>query len=131
MSTGEPYEYTRLLREKIEREKAVDAKYKEDSKKRLTDILASKMKTIMIGALAAFEEQFGFLWSHDDRGKPLTKEEQELKDRFNEARKQILDLGNTQIRNAKTEIEMYEVEWQRYKLTLPVIPEGPKGGNDV
>ncbi len=106
-------------------------KYSNDSKDRLTKIATTKIKTTMIGSLSVIEKHFGFLWGLDDNGKDtgreLSPEEQHMKDLFEEiVRSEILDLGNTQMRNMTAEIQQYNVDWQRYHLQLPVRPEGPK-----
>jgi len=105
-------------------------KYSEESKQRLTKIATTKVKTTMIGALSMIEKHFGFLWGLDENGKDsgreLTPEEQHMKDLFDETvRSEILDLGNSQMRNITAEIQQYDVEWKRYHLQLPVRPEGP------
>lgn len=109
-----------------------EQQYKEGSRDRLKVIATKKIKTTMIGALSSIEKKFGFLWGLDDEGKdtgkPLSPEEQHLKEVYDELRSEILDTGNNQIRNLSTEIEQYDVSWNRYHMTLPVIPEGPKAG---
>lgn len=84
-------------------------KLKEKYKERLETIIAKKIRTTMIGSLAAIEEHFGELL-----------EEPHNKELFDEIRTQILDLGNKQIRNIKSELERYDVFWKRYTLTLPI-----------
>lgn len=42
----------------------------------------------MIGSIAAIEDKLGYLWENDN----------DIKEKFNEVRKIILDLGNKQIR---------------------------------
>ena len=81
----------------------------------------TKMKTIMIGALAIVEQEFGHLWKKGTMTK-LTKEEEALLRTYEKIRKDILDKGNLQIRNIKQELEQYDVEWKRYSLVLPVKP---------
>lgn len=105
-------------------------KYSNDSKERLTKIATTKIKTTMIGALSMIEKHFGFLWGLDENGKDtgreLSPEEQHMKELFDETvRSEILDLGNSQMRNMTAEIQQYNVEWNRYHLQLPVRPEGP------
>ena len=41
-----------------------ESKYKDSSKRRLSNILKKKFDTTIIGSLAAFEERFGELWGH-------------------------------------------------------------------
>lgn len=84
--------------------------------------LAAKMKTIMIGAISSVEEKLGDLWGFGKK-RPLTQSEQEFSDLFQELRKDILDKGNTQIRNTKQLLEQYNIEYEGYSLEirLPVV----------
>jgi hypothetical protein len=60
-----------------------------------------KFQTTMIGALARFEENFGFLWDND------TKEAERFDLIWEETRNSILNNGNKQARSALTEISDY------------------------
>ena len=60
-----------------------------------------KFQTTMIGALARFEENFGFLWDND------TKEAERFDLLCEETRNSILNNGNKQARSALTEISDY------------------------
>jgi hypothetical protein len=86
------------------------------------------MQTVMIGALSAVEEKFGFLWGQGSE-QPLTKNQILLSDIFQVLRSQILDIGNAQIRNAETEIDTYDVEWNRYQYHFK-LDQGTKGSNE-
>lgn len=104
--------------------KAREAKFKLDSKERLSKILKKKIQTTMIGALSSIEENFGFLWNNNS-DKPLTKDQEELKNLYNKIRSEILDKGNNQARNIDAELSQYEIEWLRYSIKMPVI-QSPK-----
>jgi hypothetical protein len=95
--------------------------YKQESKKKLQDSVSKKMQTIMIGALSSIEARLGSLWGQGECRK-LTKEEIELRALYDEIRKDILDKGNKQKRDFELEINQYTIEWNRFKLTLPVRP---------
>lgn len=97
-----------------------DSKYKADSKDRLSKILKKKIQTTMIGALSTVEENFGFLWSNEN-GKPLTKDQEIMKNLYNKVRSEILDRGNNQARNIDAELSQYEIEWMKYQIKIPVI----------
>ena len=97
-----------------------EAKYKLDSKERLSKILKKKIQTTMIGALSSIEENLGFLWNSNS-DKPLTKDQEQLKDLYNKIRSEILDKGNNQARNIDAELAQYDVEWLRYSIQMPVI----------
>lgn len=111
-----------MLRAKVRAEKEI--MYREDSKVRLKKIATQKIRTTMIGALSAVEKKLGFLWGLDengrDKGTELTKEEQELKSMYDTLRSEILDLGNNQMRNFESELNQYDVKWNRFHMTLPV-----------
>lgn len=91
--------------------------YKDESRKRLLKIASTKIRTTMIGALDSIEKKLESLWLSD--GKP-TNDQLILKKLYDEIRQEILDRGNTQIRNLENEFEQYDVEWKRYKLQLPI-----------
>lgn len=100
--------------------KVRDSKYKAESKDRLSKILKKKIQTTMIGALSTLEENFGFLWASGS-DKPLTEEQEAMKNIYNKVRSEILDRGNNQARNIDAELSQYEVEWTRYQIKIPVI----------
>lgn len=84
----------------------------------LDNYLTGKTKTLMIGAIAAFEEQFkddiGLSKADADR----TPEEKKLYDKFMVARSKILDLGNLIIKKIKLELQLYKVRGPYYKYTF-------------
>tara|TARA_B100000745_G_C19965792_1_gene326669 strand:- start:73 stop:441 length:369 start_codon:yes stop_codon:yes gene_type:complete len=96
-----------------------DSKFKEDSKDRLLKISKKKVQTTMIGALSTIEKHFGFLWGYEEEDN-LTDEQKHMRDIFEEARSEILDKGNSQIRNLEAEFSQYDIKWLRYSMTLPV-----------
>jgi chloramphenicol O-acetyltransferase len=70
-----------------------------DREKELMDILEKRMKTIMIGSLARFEENFDYLWEED------SKFQDKFYDLWQKTREEVLDYGNNQIRVAKKDME--------------------------
>ena len=74
----------------------------------------------MIGALSSIEDNLGFLWNSNS-DKPLTKDQEELKNLYNKIRSEILDKGNNQARNIDAELAQYDIEWLRYSIKMPVI----------
>ncbi len=80
-----------------------------ESKARLSKAITTRMKTIMIGALAAIEEEL--IDGSDDI---------ELKNVYDIVRQRVLDLGNTQIRNINQELEGYTIESNRYVVKMEV-----------
>lgn len=80
---------------------------RKNDRDRLEDTVKNKIQTTMIGAIAAIEKHFGDLLNH-------TK----YRDAFEDARKDILDLGNKQIRNVSSDIKNYDISWNKYSITL-------------
>ena len=89
-------------------------KYKENSKKRLLNIVKKKFDTTIIGSLAAFEENFGHLWGHNIPEHELTEEQKEYRKLWSETRTIILDKGNLNLRAAQSEISQHTLSWNRY-----------------
>ena len=100
-----------------------DNKYKEKSKKRLTNILSTKIKTSFIGSISSIENHFGFLWGHGKPEEELTDSEASMREIWENARANILDNGNTQLRAAINEINNYSINWERYYMELPITSE--------
>ena len=112
-------DYQNLLKTSLSLKKKRDEKYKEISRDRLYQIAKKKIKTTMIGALDSLEKNFGFLWGIGSEGE-LTQQQEQLKAIFEDARSEILDRGNTQIRNLQAEISNYDISWKRHTVTMPV-----------
>jgi len=95
-----------------------ERKYKERSKKRLSNIIGTKIKTSFIGAISSCEKNFGFLWGHGKDDSELTDKEIEMKEIWEEIRTEILDNGNTQLRAATNEIDNYSIRWERHSIGI-------------
>lgn len=95
--------------------------YQEKSKDRLTKNFKKKIQTTMIGALSSIEEHFGFLWGHQS-DEELSEDQEKMRQLYEELRSEILDKGNTQIRNVDAEINQYDVNWNRYQYQIPIKP---------
>ncbi len=92
----------------------------EADKDKLQQLVIKAIKTTMVGAVATIEEKMGSLWGQSGSG-TLTENQQRLLDIFMEVRKEILDKGNSQIRNIKQLLDGYTVEFSGFQLTLPVV----------
>lgn len=101
-------------------------KYKEKSKKRLATILTTKIKTSFIGSISSIENHFGFLWGHGKPEDELTESEASMREIWEEARANILDNGNTQLRAAMNEISNYSINWDRFYVELPIKQDEDK-----
>lgn len=69
------------------------------------------IKTAMVGAIASFEEKFGELWGHNKEG-PLTEDEQEWLELWQDVRTEIFDKGNRCIQIANNHLDRFCVEEQ-------------------
>jgi len=101
---------------------AKEERYLEQSRRRLDKIVSTKIRTAFIGALAAFEEEFGFLWGHDIPEDQLTGEQKEMRELWNTARTNVLNNGNTQLRAVRNEIANQTVKWNRHHIDFVVKP---------
>ena len=119
--------YKSLLKTSLEYKKKREDRTKEVSKNRLYQVSKKKIQTTMIGALASIEKHFGFLWGQDeDDGEVenVTPEQKQLREIYDEARSEILDKGNTQLRNLEFEFAAYDIVWKKNTVMLPVKSRG-------
>ncbi len=96
-------------------------RFLEQSRRRLEKIVSTKIRTSFIGALAAFEEEFGFLWGKDSDENDLTKEERDMLELWIRARTSVLNNGNTQLRAVRNEISNQTVKWNRHHIDFKVM----------
>ena len=115
--------YNKLLKASLDLKQKREDKYREISRDRLYQIAKKKIQTTMIGALSSVEAHFGFLWGIGE-DEDFTPEQEQIKAIFEEARSEILDRGNTQIRNLEAEISNYDINSKRYTINLPVVEKG-------
>ncbi len=101
---------------------AREERFMEQSRRRLDKIVSTKVRTAFIGALAAFEEEFGFLWGHDSPEDTLTKAQAEMRELWERARTNVLNNGNTQLRAVRNEIANQTVKWNRHHIDFKVQP---------
>lgn len=108
------YDILRLVQTKkqadVEKEEKVKA-----ARLKLRSLVEKRIKTTMIGALAAIEDKLKEFWTPDDN-KPLNTEQQKLFNLFQEIRANILDNGNNQIRLLENDIDNFNVEQRTYHL---------------
>lgn len=101
------------------------------SKKKLMNTITKKLKTTMIGAVAACEEHLGFLWGHGKPVEELTEAEIKFRDEiWEELRTAILNKGNSQLRAAMEEIAHYSLRFERYRTDFIVSKEKPGDDNE-
>jgi hypothetical protein len=109
------YEVTRERR-------AIPAKmsYDERSAQRLLTISSKKITTTMIGCINEIEKVFGHIWGHGKKLSDLSERERQWYDIWQQLRKNVLNLGNKQIRALQNEIDEYSISWNRHEYILPV-----------
>lgn len=108
------------LRKIFEARKSGKKDFCSESKEVLYNNLEKYLKSVMIGSLAAIEEEIGHWWSHNESVE-LTPEQEKIKDDYGKARKKILDNGNKYLRQIKNELDNYSIILESYKVTLPII----------
>lgn len=69
------------------------------------DIFTKRFQTTMIGALYQFEQAFGYLWGFDKEEDDLTDSEYDFREKWENARYNILNNGNNQLRLALKDIQ--------------------------
>lgn len=90
------------------------------SRKSIIHKISKHFQTSIIGSIARFEDNFGYLWGHNS-DKPLTEKQKEFLDLWEYTRTSILNHGNNKMREAIDNIVQYleeENNQLRYKLTL-------------
>lgn len=92
----------------------------------LLDMLETRFKTIMIGAISRFENSFGYLWAHGDE--PNTQNEQLFSEKWEQLRIDLLNHGNNQIRLALSDTVNFFRKSNRYQYNYKFIMKD-KGDN--
>lgn len=113
-------DFSNYLRKSFDLKQKKEDRQKELSRDRLLNASKKKVQTTMIGSLSSIESHFGFLWESEDP----TPEQKELRNIFEDLRSEILDRGNTQIRNLENEFQNYDVSWKKYTINLPFVDKG-------
>ena len=73
----------------------------------------NKLNTTMIGAIAAIEEELGFIFGHDKDARTI--EEEAMYKIFRDVRSRILGLGNEQIKRFMLDVKLYDIKGPYYK----------------
>lgn len=81
----------------------------------LKQIAEKRIKTTMIGAIAAIEDEMSPLWNNKKIPDEMTDAEYAPWEAFQRAREKILDKGNAQIRSICSEIGLFEVNFVGHK----------------
>jgi len=99
---------------------------REEQNSKLRNIIERKFKTTYIGAIYAIEKAFGIVWDKelDSYVKKEGTIDDETLDLFADIRDEILDIGNAQCRNLKSELaEYFEIQPRIYRTNFRIAIE--------
>lgn len=85
--------------------------------------IKKKILTTTIGSLARFEKYFGYLWGQGKEN--LTDQEEQMLDLWEEARYEILNLGNQQIRSIESTMPKFQ---NKYHYNFKLRNQGDNNG---
>lgn len=94
-------------------------KHKQGDRDRLADNFRKKLLTSGVGALATFEEFFGYLWGQGKSLTELTENERDFLALYQKVRDNVFDNVNSQIRGSQAEIALHSVEYRGNIVNLP------------
>jgi len=113
------YQNAKITRRYDAKNTSNKAKSADNSKRRLIRNLEKKFKTTIIGALHHIELSFGHLWGFESDS-PMTRENREYEELWQELRTEILNNGNNQLRACLDELAQYTVSWDKYQAQFIV-----------
>ena len=120
MDNNEVLSHYQLVEVKKKQKELKDNKQKERCKKRLSNIISTKIKTSFIGSISIYEENFGFLWGHGKQEEELDDNEVAMKQIWENVRSKILDNGNSQLRASVNEVNNYSIDWNMHRMDMPL-----------
>ena len=109
-------DFDEMLKVSLERKRLKEEGLKDVSKNKLYQVSKKKILTTMIGALDSIEKNFGFLWSDSEN---MTSQQKQMRSIYDQIRSEILDKGNTQIRNLEAEFSNYDIVFKKYNTVIP------------
>lgn len=112
----------KLLRAARERQEIPSTEnYNNRSSERLCNIGSKKIRTTMIGCISEVEKAFGELWGGQNKSyEDMTDNEKDWFDLWQILRKNMLNLGNNQIRAFLNEVSQYTITWNRHMNLCPI-----------
>lgn len=113
---------TKMLRAAKERQEVPSTdNYNHRSSERLSNIGSKKIRTTMIGCISEVEKAFGELWGGPNKPyDEMTENEKDWFDLWQILRKNMLNLGNNQIRAFLNEVSQYTITWNRHMNVCPI-----------
>lgn len=88
-----------------------DEESNERDARRFKTIVAKKLRTSFIHALAEMEQTFGYIWGHGLDETELNAEQAQARRQWDQMRTRILDCGNLQIRGLQAEVDLHTVKF--------------------
>lgn len=107
--------FSDLRRYANERDARNKASRQRSSADHLKELAEKRIKTTMIGAIAAIEEELSRLWGDKKNPDDMDDVEYGVWEGFQKARDKILDKGNAQIRSICSEIGLFDVNYVGHK----------------
>ena len=98
----------------------------------ISQLAIKRLETTMIGALARFENVFGYLWGHHkSMDQSLTDEEMDFDNMWQDVRNNILNHGNQQIRGIVNDItrQLRDGPEVKFNYKLKVRPLNKENDN--
>ena len=119
----------KLLKQSLDFKQIREERAKEVARNNLFNTCQKSLTTVMIGAVAVFEEEFGFLWNLDKSQEPTDLHEQ-FRKMWKDVRCKILESGHDQIKNVEVEFINYDVTRKRYQINMPVMSSKKNKGEE-
>ena len=85
-----------------------------NNKKNVIKKINKRFQTTIIGAIARFEDSFGYLWGQNTEESDLTDTQKDFLDLWESTRTSILNHGNRQMRESIDEVMDYIEEQDSY-----------------
>lgn len=101
----------------------------DESRRSLIRVLRKKLTTSFIGAIVQFEKSFGHLWGIGRDASACTENQLKWRSVWDACRNEVLNNGNHQVRAVESEVEQYDILWNRHQITLPVRQPQKEQGN--
>lgn len=98
---------------------------RDEDRIKLAENFARKLMTTGVGALAAFEAAFGYLWGQD--GETLTENQKQFRVLYQQVRDEVFDLINQQSRGMQAEISLHSIEFIGHKVKFNMKSQYEKG----
>lgn len=110
--------FKRLRQYVNDREAQNKASRQNSSADHLKEIAEKRIKTTMIGAIAAIEEGLSQFWGNKKNPDDMTDSEYFIWEAFQKARDVILDKGNAQIRSICSEIGLFDINYVGHRAVF-------------